>query len=547
MTDRRQKVLVIGLDGATFRLIDPWIAAGDLPNLARIQLDGCRGKLRSTVRPESSVAWTSFATGVNPGKHGVFGFASVQKDYKIKTNTGRSIRAPRFWQHLSRFGRQVGLFNIPMTYPPQPVNGFMISGMLTPSAQSQFTYPPELRDELLGVLDDYVISVDSVGKGKSKFIELLRRCTELRCQGALHLMRSRPWDLFVVVFVALDRTQHFLWSDMDANHPRHCPADGAIFGQAILEQYRQLDAIVGELGRQAGDDAIVVLLSDHGFNGFHKTVNLNAWLRQIGLMHYTVPYLGDHNSWASRLRSNPFLRRVKRRLPFIRDMNLMSSWQQAQFTQRVDRSRTRAFFSQERAIRINLAGRETMGCVQPGREYEELTQQLTQQLLALRDPETGFAPIEAVYRREDLYDGPFLETAPDLIVEPKRADANAANNYVLSPALEETVFYADNPRSGNHDLDGIFMAVGPGIRAGVELNGARIIDVAPTILYAMGLPIPKAMDGRPLVDMFDATFRHILGKVYLSEEASLTAKDKVFSETEEEQVLERLRSLGYLD
>jgi len=550
MTDRHQKVLVIGLDGATFRLIDPWIAAGELPNLARIQLAGSRGRLRSTVRPESSVAWTSFATGMNPGKHGVFGFASVQQDYKARINTGCSVRVPRFWQHVGRFGRQVGLFNIPMTYPPQQVNGFMISGMLTPSTQSQFTYPPELRDELLGVLDDYIVSVDGIGKCKSDFIQSLRRCTELRCQAMLHLMRSRPWDLFVVVFIALDRIQHFLWSDMDSEHPRHSSEDGARFGQAILEQYRQLDTIVGELWRRAGDDTMIVLLSDHGFNGFHKTLHLNAWLRQMGLMHYTATPPADHRSWASRLQNNPFLRRVKQRLPLIREMRLAGMWQQAHFTRRVDWSHTQAFFSEECAIRINLAGRESMGCVQLGQEYEELREQIIRQLLALRDPETGTAPIVAVYRRENLYEGPFLDTAPDLIVEPKRSQPNAADNYVLSPALEEAVFSTNNPRSGNHDLDGIFMVTGPGIRAGVELDGAQIIDVAPTILCAMGLPIPKTIDGRPLKEIFEGAFTRVQEREKESPsdgKAPSVAGDTVFRKDEEKQVLERLRSLGYLD
>lgn len=543
------KVLVIGLDGATFRLIDPWVAAGELPNLAQIQLTGSRGNLRSTVRPESAVAWSSFATGVNPGRHGVFGFANVQTDYKVKINTAQSVQAPRFWQIAGQFGKQVGLVNIPMTYPPQPVNGFMVSGMLTPSVQNQFTYPPELRNELLSTLGDYIISVDGIGRNKDDFIQLLRRCTELRAQGALHLMRSRPWDLFVVVFVAPDRLQHFLWSDMDAEHPRHSSEDGARFGQAILEQYRQLDAVVGELWRQSGDDVMIVLLSDHGFNGFHKTLHLNAWLHQRGLMHYTATPSASHRNWVSRLQSNPFLRRVKRRLPFIREIQVVRTWEQAQFIRHVDWSRTRAFFS-ERAIRINLAGREAMGSVQPGQEYDELREQITQQLLTLRDPETGMAPVEAVYRREDLYEGPFLDAAPDLIVEPKRSAPSAADNYVLSTALGETMFGANNPRSGNHDLDGIFMAAGPGVRAGVELKGAQIFDIAPTLLYAMGLPIPKAMDGRPLKEVFEGAFVRAQerGKASpLDGMASSVVRDTVFSGDEEEQVLERLRNLGYLD
>lgn len=543
------KILVIGLDGTTFRLILPWIAAGELPNLGRVQRTGSCGSLRSTVRPESSVAWSSFATGVNPGKHGVFGFAHVLPDYGVRINTAQSVQAPCFWQIAGQFDRNVGLINIPMTYPPQPVNGFMVSGMLTPSTQSQFTYPPDLRSELLSTLGDYIVNVGDISRGKGAFVEALDRCIELRCEATLYLMRSRPWDLFVSVFTESDRIQHFLWSDMDTEHPRRSVQDGGRFGQAILQHYRQLDAILGKLWRQAGDDAVIIVLSDHGFNGFHKTLFLNAWLHQMGLMNYTVTPSTDRRIWTSRLRHSTLLRYVKRNLPFVRDMRLTQVLRHAQFARRVDWPHTRAFFSEERAIRINLVGREAMGIVQPGEEYDRLREQIIQQLLALRDPETGATPIEAVYRREELYEGPFLDKAPDLIVEPKRSEPKAVDNYVLSPALEAEVFGIDNPRSGNHDLEGIFMASGPGIRSGLELKGAHIVDVAPTILHAMAIPIPEDMDGRPLKEIFDSSFipPQDRGGTSSISRASPAAGNRVFSEADEQEVLSRLRNLGYLD
>lgn len=542
-----RKILVIGLDGATFRLIDPWIAEGKLPNLAAMQSRGSRGSLRSTVRPESSVAWSSFATGVNPGKHGVFGFVSSMPDYRFRINTSQNVQATRFWQIAGKHSKQVGLLNIPMTYPPETVNGFLVSGMLTPSTHSQFTYPPQLKNELLGTVGDYIISVDDINSGKEAFIKEVQRGTDLRCKAALHLMRSRPWDLMVVVFIALDRLQHFLWSDMDAVHPRHSSNDGRRFGNAILEQYRHLDTMVGELWRQAGDDTIVILVSDHGFNGFHKTLHVNAWLRQVGLVHYTATSSTSLENRAEQLRHSQVLRRIKRRLPFIREIKLANLWQQTEFARHVDWSQTKAFFSAESAIRINLAGREIKGCVSPGREYEELREEIAQQLLTLRDPETGQAPIEAVYRREDLYDGPYLESAPDLVVEPKRHESMAQDNYVLSSALADTLFGTINPRSGNHDLEGIFMACGPGIRGGVKLHDARIIDIAPTILHAMGLPIPGDMDGRALVEILDdaENAQEINGASAIA--GPYPPQDEVFDETEKQQAMERLRSLGYLD
>ena len=209
------RVLVIGIDGVTFDLIHPWAEAGDLPNLAAIARNGASGELRSTIPPNSAPAWTSFMTGMNPGKHGVYGFTRVEprEGYAIRVNSGAVRRAQTVYQLLTEQGRRSIVLNVPMTYPPDPIDGLVVTGIATPGMESQFTYPPELRDEVFRLLPDYILDVrgwgvTAVGERRAHILEDILRMVDTRTRLALHLMRTQPWDLFTIVFTATDRAQH---------------------------------------------------------------------------------------------------------------------------------------------------------------------------------------------------------------------------------------------------------------------------------------------------------------------------------------------------
>jgi predicted AlkP superfamily phosphohydrolase/phosphomutase len=505
---KQKKVIVIGLDGATFRLIEPWAQAGKLPTFAKLLKEGVRGNLRSTIRPESSIAWSSFATGKNPGKHGVFGFVVHRENsYSTDITTAKSIKSARLWNIVSDHGKKVVVLNVPMTYPPQPVNGCLVSGMLTPSLKSRFTYPDGLGQELLTELGDYVITVHGVHHDKESFVNDVKYCTEKHKEAALYLMKKCEWDLFTVVFTELDRLQHFLWADMDPSHPRHDPERAA--PNAILEYHQYLDDILREILENVVDDSTTVLIiSDHGFNGFYKTVHPNTWLRDQGLLTLRSEYSRSGlKKLLFGLRSSPALAKAKRALPVLRDMRLSTrSLNGLRFESMIDWQNTRAFYSEVGGIRINLEGREPEGIVKPGSEYESLIENLHQTLESAMDPETGSSIFEAVYRREDLYWGPYVKRAPDLIIEPKRDEDDPGKNYALAydvPTNDQSLLSLSNPRTGNHTLDGIFVASGEGMRRDVEIRGSSILDLAPTILFTMGLSVPEGLDGRVLQEIYE--------------------------------------------
>lgn len=504
---KKKKVIVIGLDGATFRLIEPWAQAGKLPTFAKLLKEGARGNLRSTIRPESSIAWSSFATGENPGKHGVFGFVVHREDsYSTDITTAKSVKSARLWNIVSDYGKKVVILNVPMTYPPQPVNGCLVSGMLTPSLKSRFTYPDGLAQELLTALGDYVITVHGTHQDKEAFVNEVKYCTEKHKEAALYLMKKCEWDLFAVVFTELDRLQHFLWADMDPSHPRHDPERA--LPNAILEYHQYLDKILMEILENVEDGSTtVMLISDHGFNGFYKTVHLNTWLRDQELLalHREHSQSGLINLLL-QLRSSSALIKVKRALPFLKDVRLSTrSLDGLRFESMIDWQHTKAFYSEVGGIRINLEGREPEGIVKPGLEYESLRENLKETLETVKDPETGLPIFEAVYKREDLYWGPYVKRAPDLIVEPKRDEDDPRKNYALAHNVstnEQSFLSLSNPRTGNHTLDGIFVAFGEGIRPGVEIKQSSILDLAPTILSTMGLSVPESLDGKVLQEIY---------------------------------------------
>ncbi len=563
------RVLVIGLDGATMRLLQPMIAAGRLPNLARFIETGASGPLRSTIRPESSIAWSSFATGVNAGRHGIFGFVGpIAGSYRTRLMTAADLHAPPFWVHLADHGVRVGVFNVPLVaYPPKPLppGSFTVGGLMTPGLASDFTWPAELKADLLAHVPGYRLDVDEAGLSEEQLIAELAELTRLHLAAARYLIESRQPELFVAVFMATDRIQHHLWRHLDPRHPRYDPIRSPRLTPAIHALYDQLDAAVGELVALVATGALTLVISDHGFNGCHRALAVNAWLAQNG---WLTPRAGAELRGRSArligwLRRLPGLRRLKARLPGLRQVKLTDAWHPDP-TDWIAWEQTAAYFSDAGGIRINLQGREPQGTVSPP-AYEALRAEISRRLLALRDPETGAAPVAAVYRREELYTGPYADLAPDLIVEPRRDADDPAENYLLAyGAPPAGALFIERLRlSGNHDLDGILFAAGPGVTTG-PVAGARLWDLAPTLCQALGAPVPTGLDGRMLPEL---TAGNVLSAPPSLRGASFAPKQSqamegIASQTplamtpestgaelsseDEAAVAERLRALGYL-
>ena len=568
------KALIVGLDAATFDLIDPWVAEGKLPNLSQLMTSGTRGYLQSVPNLNSIPAWASFMTGVNPAKHGLFWFYERRPDsYAYRYLNGGDLQAPAFWDLLSDAGRRVSVINVPMTYPARPLNGIIIAGLDAPSEESPgFTYPPGLYHELREKTGSYFIDTNILGYARrGRYDQAMAATQEVvarRAAAASYLMEQYPWDLFVVVFTALDRVQHTFWHFMDAQHPEHDPGE-ARYGEAIYRCYAQLDAIVGELVAQAGPGVDVILVSDHGFGfnqrGYHF---LNPWLTRLGLFHPDR----DHNM---KGKFRQLMAAMFREVAAVGDglvsktlrRKLMDLWPGGRASLvgqlhrvRCDWARTKAYVDYiHPGIWINLCGREPAGIVAPGREYEALRDELVASLLGCRDLDTGQPIVKAVRRREEVYHGPYVSKAPDLVIEWNyeiiisglRWHDRSGQEVVITEAAD---IVERRNVSGDHRPKGILIASGPHIQAGHEISGAHIMDIAPTVLALMGQAVPAYMDGRVLAEALTAdSLRAISAQ---SDEGttqdgplpkSVLSSHVEFSPEEAAMVEARLRGLGYIE
>jgi predicted AlkP superfamily phosphohydrolase/phosphomutase len=554
----KNRVIVIGLDGATLDLVEQWAQDGTLPNLAELMATGTTARLQSVIPPITAPAWTSFMTGKNPGKHGVYDFLGRDPDdYKIKPYNASHCDSATLWELASQADKRVCAINVPMTYPPRPVNGYMIAGMGTPPTAEDFCWPAEALAEIRGVIPDYQVQpsgiFDPVGR-EAEMLQSVRGMTEMRLKTALHFLQRNDWDLFTVVFMATDLIQHYFWHYMDPTHLRYDDHASQELRSAIRDCYRQLDSGIGLMLKQGGDDALVIIMSDHGFGILEYYLHMNTWLWQHG-------YLSFKRHPLARIREHMFrmgitslsVYEASRKLRQIgpiaralrRDKEATRSALHKVFLSfdDVDWEQTRAYsVGNIGSLYINLKGREPQGIVAPGSEYESVVTDIVSTLKQSCDPKTGLPIVDSVHRREDIYRGPHLDEAPDLLFLPR--DMKHVGIGQLQFATNQWVTVSD--RSGGHRLDGLLCLHGPEIRRGHEVEDAGLIDLAPTILAAMGVPVPRDMDGSVLLDAFADDSRVHQRIRYATSSTSPERAAASLSEQDEEGILDRLRGLGYV-
>lgn len=556
---RPGRILVIGLDGATMDLIAPWVAEGCLPTLDHLMRGGAHGQLRSTMPPMTAPAWTSFATGTNPGKHRLYDWiARDAGSYHFSPVTALNATMPTLYTLLSQANRRVCALNVPMTYPPMAVNGVMVSGMPAPNTQVTITYPPGLYQEIVDAVGEYILYPDPgqaySEAGVAAFLERLYRTTEVRLRAFDYLRGQEAWDFAMVVFNGTDTICHALWKYTDPAHPLYDPTRAARFGTAIRDYYQYLDRRLAPTVDGLDENTTLIIMSDHGAGPFHKFIHVNNWLIQEGFMHLRSGPGSRIKRGLFRMGLTPMnvydtLMRVglgglKREVVRGQGRGLLK----ALFLsfEDVDWHRTQAYsLGNVGQIYVNLAGREPDGCVQPGPEYEQVRQQLMARLKELRDPQTGEQVVEAVFRREDLYQGEQIVHAPDVVFLPRRLEYFGFGEYEFGS--QQIIEAMQRGISGTHRMDGVFMAYGNAVRPGAQVKEAHIVDLAPTILYLMGLPVPDHMDGRVLSEVLADGFQPVQtspqGDLWRGPSGS--AGDGLTAE--EEQILtERLRSLGYV-
>jgi predicted AlkP superfamily phosphohydrolase/phosphomutase len=560
------RVLLVGLDGATFDLIEPWAVSGDLPHLAHVIESGTWGRLRSTTPPATFPAWTSLMTGVNPGQHGVFDFTRrLPGRYAIEFLNATYRQRPSVWRLLSDAGLRVGVMGFPATYPPETINGFLISGFDSPVATGidpSFVSPAGLYDDILKAVGPYEITgfqEVQIGPGwheqaLRKLLHAARRRTEI----ASYLLDREQWDCFAVHFGESDTVAHHFWAFHDPGSPRYDEDGAARFGQAILEVYRELDLALGVLLAQAGSDATLFVVSDHGSGGTGEhVIHLNAWLAQNGWLRFAPPGL--------RGRTTAWLKSLGLALPaafqeWVFRGPLHGLADRLETNARLgglDWAGTRAFSEETNtfpSIWINVRGREPGGVVEPGAEYEQVRDQLLAHLLEWPNPESGEPVIARAWRREELFRGSALEDAPDVVLEPALDQGYA---YTLLPTpgyhphLAEPVSrLAPHERwgakggsmNGSHRPDGILILHGAGVRRGAVLKKeTHVMDVAPSLLHRLDAPLPAYLDGRVL----DEAFPGNASVPTTSPGTDDGFEPRPYSVAQAETVARKLRGLGY--
>ena len=541
------RVLVFGLDGATLDLIQPWVRDNKLPTLQRLMSTGCWGTLESTTPPMTSPAWPSFATASYPAKHGVFDFVSAHSGtYNIVNATG--VKRPTLWEQVSNAGHRVGIMNVPVTYPPRSVNGFLISGLLSPSG-ADVTYPPDLLDRYEHGDDRYRVMprIQYKPGNEQRYLQDLEELVDIRGRYASRLLRDRPWDLAMVHFLATDLVQHALWRFMDPTHPRHEP--NSPFHDAILRIYQRVDRTMGKLLEQVGDEVTVMVMSDHGFGPLHGVINLNILLWEQGLLHMK-------RSPFTRLRTTMFRHGITPKAVYnlLVRLNLQNIVARVAKSTRnavynkflsfddIDWSRTVAYsLGHMGQIYINVKGREREGIVERGAPYEEAVDRVIRALGTLTTPD-GQPMLDRVIRSSELPGGPYADDGPDLHLVLDEYRYISCPLFATDGNVTSKQIRGD---SGSHRRNGTFIAAGPDIRAGERIDGARIVDLTPTVLHLMDCPIPGDVDGHVLTQILTPESTHNHAPVQTAADES-TPVAVTFSDQEEKEIEERLQGLGYL-
>jgi len=552
-----KKLLVIGLDGASFNVLDPLIDKGHLPNLARLIAGGARAPLETTFPPITAVAWSSFMTGKNPGKHGIFEFVRRDRGTQRELAVNASFREGRaIWDLLSDAGRRVIVHNFPCTYPPHAVNGLMIADFMTPRGRRDFTYPASLLAELEARFGPYRLHLSATYAGSKAqgVLDELNDELEYKARVAEYLASAYEWEAFFQYFWGTDRIQHELWHIFDEAHPRHNPEEARLYQEKISAYFHRVDEICGRLIEMAGRDAMVWVASDHGFGPAHKYCSFNLWLLQEGFLHLKRDARTRIKRALFRLGITPENAfKVIKKLPLGRlrpargasnepgTSRLLSTFFLS-FND-VDWSRTLAFAKGNYGqIYVNLKGREPRGAVEE-KDYDAVCRRIVERLSALRDPQTGEPWAGEVFRREEVYDGPRVSDAPDIAFLPRDmrylplGNADFTSNKFMVDAFGI---------SGCHRMHGVMIGNAAAVKPAMRLDAARIYDIAPTLLYLMGEPVPADMDGRVLTEIVaeDYLLANPIG--YSQADESAPANEIEYSEAENAEVIESLKNLGYI-
>ncbi len=531
------RTLFIGMDGATFSILDDLIKADDdqkaiMPFLASLYKKGTRRILRSTPNPLTPPAWVSLMTGRTPGNHGIYDFIRAEEHGDgvfFTLYDSRDCNVETIWSIASRQGKRVAALNFPFTAPPpKNLNGFMIPGFIPWRHLRLNTKPKDLYDQLKAELPDFDPKQLAWDFEQEK--EALNKLSDDDRENWVryHLPREKQWfriadyllrtespDLMAVMFDGVDKLQHQAWLFLDSTlqtgelseyHHR--------MRKLCLDYFRQLDGFIEKLVTEAGPDVQVFMASDHGFTTTFEVVRINAYLYERGYLHW---------------KEMPETEAAKRR-------------EDSMFAN-LDWNKTTAYCRtpSSNGITIRVAEKPGNPGIKPD-EYDSFRDQLICDLKELRDPSTGERIITEIHKREDVFSGPAMKEAPDLLMVLRDFGFVSIKN-------KQPVVEAREEVAGTHHPDGVFFAFGPGIKEDVQVGPCNIEDVGATLLYSLGLDVPSDMEGLVAEAMF--TGSHLAeNPVRIGAVTNSNSKDtesESMAEDEKEKLMEQLKLLGYME
>ncbi len=450
------KLFVIGLDCAPPELI---FGRLDLPNIQGLM--DTWGELNSTIPAITCPAWMSLATGKNPGKLGFYGFRN-RKDFSYDEGwiaNSLAVKEDTLWDIFSREKKRVGMIGVPQTYPPKPVNGFMVTCFLTPDTDHQYTYPASMKAEIEGLVGKYLLDVEEFRtEDKRKLLSQIYEMTEKRCKVVKHYLKEK-WDFFMWVEMGPDRIQHGLWKFFDRKHRKYTESE---FGTSIPEYYEYLDREIGEMLELVDDDTCVMVVSDHGAKRMEGCININDWLVEEGFL-----YLEEEPQTVTKFKDVKI------------DWERTTVWGWGGYYGRV-------FF--------NVKGREKCGLL-TREEYYDLREDVRKKLESMKD-DRGRPLRTKAFRPEDIYTGKYVSEAPDLIVYFGdlywRGTESMGHDSTYSFETEI------GPDDCVHAQKGIFILKDIEERIKGRKEKLDITDCAPTILDLFGIPRVPDMDGHSI-------------------------------------------------
>ncbi|NIS63094.1 MAG: hypothetical protein GTO13_21080 [Proteobacteria bacterium] len=487
-----RKTLIIGLDGLNPDLVYQW--RKELTTLNRFMEQGIYGRIKSTVPPITPQAWSCVLCGKNPGRFGYWDF-TYRDDYgygqpELVSSETRDERVDSLYKILSKHGKKVAIVNVPVTYPPPEIpGGYSISSFMTPSIEKQFTYPDSLKEEIKKVIGEYIIDASTSDMNfrqidKEEVAKRIYDMDKQRFELTKYFLFDKNCDFVFTVVMGTDRMPHLFYRYFDENHKNYTYHEK--YKDALKNHYTFCDENIGEILDLGGDNTSIIVVSDHSVQRLDGRINLNEWLIKEGYM---------------RLKKRP---------------EGLTPLMQAD----IDWDRTRVWatgFTGQ--LYLNIKGREPQGMVDPN-DYDKVLDELSEKIRDITDEEGNKLETQ-VFKRKEIHFGEYSRFGPDLFIYFDNCHWNISELIGY-----DSIYSYDTPKGpddAGHGPYGFFAIYGPGVRKAGEVSGADLLDVAPTMLHLMGLPIPPDMEGKPL-----------------------TKKKSAYSEEDKKEVKERLTKIGYL-